>query len=100
MKKRSLVAVTGLLISIATGCGLKVINPNDQNKNEGTLALDVSDGKVGLVATYTCKLVSMGNRFSALGKTEEDARKEVLAKCQGHTLLSFCKAEKITCVKN
>lgn len=100
MKKRSLVAIAGILVLLSSGCGLKVINPNDQNKNEGTLALDVSDGKVGLVATYTCKLESMGNRFSALGKTEEEARKEVLAKCQGRTMLSFCKAENITCVKN
>lgn len=100
MIRRSLVATIGILILLSAGCGMKVINPNDQNKNEGTLALDVSGGKVALVATYTCKLESMGNRFSALGKTEEDARAEVLAKCQGRTLLSFCKAENITCVKN
>lgn len=91
-----------LLIAMVlfSGCGMKVIHPNDQNKDEGTLAVDLVNGQPKLVATYTCKLESMGNRFSALGKTEEEARQEVMAKCQGRTMLSFCKPEKVTCVKN
>jgi len=83
-----------------TGCGLKVINPNDQNKNEGTLALDTSGGGLKLVATYTCKLESLGKRYSGLGKSEEEARKEALAKCRDNAVVSFCKEDKITCVKN
>jgi hypothetical protein len=83
-----------------TACGLKVINPNDQNQNAGTLQLDTSSGSVKFVATYTCKLNSSGKRHSALGKTEEEARKEVLAKCKDHTVVSFCKEENITCEKN
>lgn len=82
------------------GCaGLKVIHPEDE-KNAGTLALDVSEGQFKLVATYTCKLESMGNRFSSVGKSEEEARIDVVAKCQSRTLLSFCKPDKVTCAKN
>lgn len=95
--------VSGLiLISLSwNGCaGIKVINPNDQNKNTGTLALDTKEGQLKLVATYTCKLESMGKRFSSLGKTEDEARSEVVAKCKDATLLSFCKPEKVTCLKN
>lgn len=82
------------------GCGMKVINPNDQNPNEGTLAVDVSGGKLKLVSTYTCKLESVGNRFSAVGKTEAEAKNEVVAKCKDRTLISFCNPEKVTCIKN
>lgn len=89
-----------LLSLLLSACGIKVINPNDQNQNEGTLAVDLSGGKLKLVETYTCKLESVGNRFSAIGKTEEEAKKEVVAKCKDRTLLSFCKEEKVTCIKN
>lgn len=89
-----------VVMSVVSCSGLKVINPNDQNKNAGTLALDLSEGGVKLVATYTCKLESMGNRFSAVGKTEEETRKEVLARCRDNTLISFCDAEKVHCLKN
>lgn len=87
------------LIATAGCAGLKVIDPREPD-NTGTLALDVSEGQPRLVATYTCKMKSMGNRFSAIGKTEEEARKEVLARCQDKTLLSFCEKEKIECFKN
>lgn len=82
-----------------TGCGLKVINPNEPN-NKGTLALDASGGQLKLVNTYTCKLESMGHRFYAVGKTEEEARQEALAKCRDHSVLSFCKIENAKCEKN
>ncbi|MBO9667083.1 MAG: hypothetical protein J7501_09750 [Bdellovibrio sp.] len=77
---------------------MKVVNPEDE-KNKGALAVDYSDG-IKLVATYTCKLDSMGNHFSALGKSEEEASKEVLARCKDRTMINFCKAEKIKCFKN
>ncbi|MNL04165.1 hypothetical protein D3C87_1247280 [compost metagenome] len=96
---KALFAATVFSLFILTGCGLKVIDPSEPN-NEGTLALDVKGGQVSLVETYTCKLKSMGNRFSAIGKTEVEARTEVLAKCKDRTLLSVCKAEEITCAKN
>lgn len=87
--------------SLILGCaGMKVIHPNDKNENEGTLAVDWTGGKMQLVGTFTCKLESMGNRFSAVGKTVEEAQKEVLARCQDRTLLSFCKAENIKCIIN
>lgn len=79
---------------------MKVINPNNQNQNAGTLAVDVSEGQLKLVSTYTCKLESMGNRFSAVGKTEAAAREEVVAKCHDRTLLSFCKPENVKCLQN
>jgi hypothetical protein len=102
MKKELAFILSGSAVLVMlVGCaGIKVINPNDQNKNAGTLALDVSDGSPKLVATYTCKLESMGNRFSAIGKSEEEARQETLAKCRDKTILSFCKPEKTTCMKN
>ena len=97
MKTNTLVfAMTLMLI---TGCGLKVINPNEPN-NKGTLALDVSEGSPKLVATYTCNLESMGNRFSAVGKSEAEARQEVVAKCKDRTLISNCKLDKAKCSKN
>jgi len=83
-----------------SACGLKVINPNNKNPNEGTLALDVDNVGVKVVSTYSCKVESMGNRFWGMGKTEEDARNEVMAKCRDKTMISFCKVENVTCVKN
>lgn len=88
-----------VILTIGTGCGLKVINPNEPN-NKGTMALDMSSGSPKLVATYTCKLQWMGNRFSAVGKTEAEARTEVVAKCQDRTLISNCKADNAKCEKN
>lgn len=101
MKSKFLFLVLSSAMMLIIACaGIKVINPNDQNPNAGTLAVDASGGGLKLVETYTCKLESMGNRFSAVGKTEEEARKEVVARCQDRTLLSFCKTEKVTCLKN
>ena len=100
MKKNIMIMTVSILAVWTSGCGLKVINPNDQNPNKGTLALDVSGGMPSLVATYTCKLDSQGSHFYGLGKTEEEARNDVLGKCQGRTLLSFCDSQKIKCEKN
>lgn len=91
-----------LLIFVTSGCqGLKVVRPDDPvEQNKGTLALDVSGGSMKLVETYTCTLKSMGANFSAVGKTEESARNEVVAKCKDRTVISFCKPENATCSKN
>jgi hypothetical protein len=87
--------------TILVGCaGIKVVNPNDKNQNDGTLALDTSGGNLKLAATYTCKLESMGTRLSAVGKTEEEARKEVIARCHDRSLISVCEPDKIKCQKN
>lgn len=96
---KSFVLLIPFLLAISGCAGLKVIDPREPD-NTGTMALDVSDGRPRLVATYTCKMKSMGHRFSAIGKSEEEARKEVLARCQDKTLLSFCEKEKIECFKN
>ena len=87
------------VLTLGSGCGLKVINPNEPN-NKGTLALDMSSGSPKLVGTYTCQLQWMGNRFSAVGKTEAEARTEVVAKCQDRTLISNCKADNAKCEKS
>ncbi|MFM6928650.1 MAG: hypothetical protein ACKOX6_09305 [Bdellovibrio sp.] len=100
MKKSIMIMTVSTLAVWMGGCGLKVINPNDQNPNKGTMALDISGGSPKLVGTYTCKLSSQGSRFYGLGKTEDEARKDALGKCQGRTLLSFCDEKKITCEKN
>ncbi len=86
---------------LQSGCaGIKVVNPNDQNKNAGTLSLDASGGQLKLVGTYTCKIESLGKRYSAVGKSEGEASKEVVAKCHDGTLLSNCKPENVKCLKN
>jgi len=79
---------------------MKVINPNDQNQNSGTLALDVTGGKMKLVETYSCQLQSAGNKFTAVGKSETETSKEVVAKCRDHTAISFCEPKNVKCVKN
>lgn len=98
MKNGFLIIYAMMMLSSA-GCGLKVVNPEDE-RNKGALAVDYSGGGVKLVATYTCKLDSMGNHFSALGKSEDEASKEVLARCKDRTAISFCEPAKIKCFKN
>lgn len=89
------------IVLLFTGCaGMKVINPNDENKDKGTKMLDLSSGSPKIISTYSCKIESMGHRVTALGKTEKEARTEVMAKCHDRTLLSFCKEDKITCTEN
>lgn len=83
------------------GCaGMKVINPNDQNQEAGTKMVDFSGGSFKIVETYSCKIESMGHKVTAIGKTEKEARVEVLAKCKDRTVISFCKEDQISCVKN
>lgn len=91
----------GVALLTMSGCaGLKVINPNEQNKEEGTRILDWSGGQPKIESTFSCQLKSGGKRFSAIGKTEEEARKEVLARCHDGTVISFCQSTKINCFKN
>jgi hypothetical protein len=93
-----LLAFSGSLLSCA---GMKVVNPNDKNENQGTKALDLSSGKLTVVDTYSCKIVaSNGQRVSAIGKSEEAARKEALAKCRDKTHVSFCDVKNLKCEKN
>ncbi len=90
-----------ILIFLMTGCsGIKVINPNNENKEKGTKMVDFSGGSPKIVSTHTCKIESMGYRLSAIGKTEKEARVEVLAKCHDRTTISFCKEDKIICTEN
>ena len=93
------VLLMGSLLILLQGCaGMKVVHP-DRPSEKGTLAYDHQTGK--LVATYTCTMVgSNGNRVFATGKSEDDARKEAIAKCQDQTVVSFCKHSKISCEKN
>lgn len=98
--KKDILATVFVALFISGCAGLKVIKPQEPNQNAGTLAVDFVDGVVKLVPTYTCKMESMGRQFSAVGKTEEDARKEVVARCRDHTVISFCKPENVQCLKN
>ncbi len=93
--------IFGFLIMISGCAGMKVVHPNDQNNEQGTKALDLSGGSLKIVDTYTCKIVaSNGNRVSAVAKTEEEAKKEALAKCKDQTVISFCQPKNVKCVKN
>lgn len=93
--------LTLMILIFVMGCeGMKVVRPGDQNENQGTLAVDLSGGQLKLVGTYTCRLESQGAKLSAVGKSEPEARKEVLARCHDRTLISFCKEENIRCQKN
>src|ERR1700751_4162651 len=101
MKKNIWVECLSLAVLSGVCCsGVKVVKPQDQNKNAGTLAVDWSGGSPKLVGTYTCNLKSMGNQFSAIGKSEEEARKEVVARCRNTAIITFCKSEEATCLKN
>ncbi len=88
-------------VLLVAGCaGLKVVDPNKPS-NKGTLQLDLSSGSPKLVETYSCTMVGAnGKRVHGLGKSENEAREQTLAKCQEQTLVSFCKVSKISCEKN
>ena len=94
------VLIVILFMAILASCaGMKVVNPEDPaTKNAGTMMFDASSGK--FVSTYTCQMLSGSGRVSAIGKTEEEARNETLAKCKDKTVISVCKPEKVTCSKN
>ena len=88
-----------ILVLVFSGCGLKVIHPNDENKNAGTKAVDWSSGKV--VDTYSCSIVAgNGKRVVSTEKTEKAARDEALAKCKDQTVISVCRPENLKCQKN
>ena len=89
------------IVSLISGCsGLKVVDPNKPN-NKGTLQVDYSDGGIKLVGTHTCTMVGAnGKRIYATSKSEEEARKEAIAKCQDQTVVSFCNVSKMSCEKN
>ena len=89
-----------LFMALLIGCaGMKVVNPEyPATKNAGTMMFDASSGK--FVSTYTCQMMSSAGRVSAIGKTEDEARNETLARCKDRTVISFCKPEKISCSKN
>lgn len=99
MNKFNLLLVTAAIL--ISGCSaLKVVDPN-KPKTEGTLQVDYSGGSLKLVGTYTCTMVGAnGRRVYATGKSEEEARKEALAKCQSETAVSFCNHSKMACEKN
>lgn len=70
--------------------GLKIKNP-EHSQNDGVKAIDWSGGMPKIVDTYSCSIVaSNGQRVSAIGKSESEARKETLAKCRDKTIVSFC----------
>lgn len=93
----ALTLATALLSACA---GMKVVDPN-KPKTQGTLQLDMSSGSPKLVGTHTCTMVAAnGKRVYATGKSEKEARKEAIAKCQDKTTVSFCKVSKISCEKN
>lgn len=98
MKTTDLTKFTVVVLSAyIAACGLKVINPEDE-KNKGTMAVDWSSGQV--VSTYTCKLVGVGKTYRAVGKSEAEASKEVIARCKDGTLISVCNPDKVKCWKN
>ena len=79
---------------------MTVVDPN-KPKNKGALQLDLSGNSPKLVETYTCTIVAAnGKRLYAVGKSEEEARKEVIARCQDQTLISTCNLSKTVCEKN
>lgn len=86
-----------LLFTQANCSGLKVVNPEEEKERE-TKILDLSSGSPKIVGAYTCRLESMGNKFSATGKTEAEAKKEVVARCKDRTAISFCKEESVKCM--
>lgn len=93
----SKIIILSFAVLSTMGCGLKVVK---QNPNEGTMAVDYSGGTPKLVGTYTCTLNAMTGKFSAIGKSEAEARDEVLARCRDKTLISICEAKDTKCVKN
>lgn len=80
--------------------GMKVIDPNAP-KTEGMMQVDYSDGSLKLVATHTCTMVAAnGQRVYGSGKSEDEAQKETISKCQSQSVVSFCNISKISCKKN
>lgn len=98
MKTQNILLIGFLLILLQACSGMKVVHPDRPNE-QGTLIYDQQTGK--LVSSYTCTMVgSNGKRVFATGKSEDEARKEAISKCQDQTVISFCKSAKISCQKN
>ncbi|WP_413587096.1 hypothetical protein [Bdellovibrio sp. HCB274] len=99
--KKACVYLLPMTLLILSGCaGMKVVDPNKPD-NKGTLQVDYSGGTPKLVGTYTCTMVGAnGKRVYAIGKSEDEARQEAIAKCQDQTVISFCKSSRISCEKN
>lgn len=96
---KQFVSVT-LAFALSACAGMKVVNPEEE-QNKGTKQLDFSSGSLKVVDTYTCSMVAgNGKRVSSVGKSEDDARNEAMAKCRDQTLISSCKADNVRCVKN
>ena len=90
--------IISLLVLNFTACaGMKVIHPEDE-KEKGTMAVDWKTGKV--VPTVSCKLAGMGKTYRAIGKTNEEATKEVVARCRDGSLISICEEKNVKCWNN
>ncbi len=103
MKNLITITVLGIFLSLSLGCGMKVVRPDEKDKNKGTKMVDWSGGTPKIVSTYSCSIVVVadGNKkVIAIGKTEEEARKEVLAKCRDQTIVSVCLEKNVKCVPN
>ena len=104
MKNAITIAGFGIFLSLLFGCsGMKVVHPDEKNKNAGTKMVDWSGGTPKIISTYSCSIVAVtadNKKVTAIGKTEAEARKEALAKCKDQILLSFCREENVKCVQN
>jgi hypothetical protein len=103
MKNAITIAILGFFLFLSLGCGMKVVRPDEKDKNAGTKMVDWSGGKPKIVSTYSCSIVVVANnneKVIAIGKTEDEARKEVLAKCRDQTLVSICLEKNVKCVAN
>jgi hypothetical protein len=102
MKNAITITVLGFFLSLSFGCGMKVVHP-EKNKDEGTKMVDWSGGIPKVVSTYSCSIVVVTNdnkKVTAIGKSEDEARKEVLAKCRDQTIISVCLEKNVKCVEN
>lgn len=104
MKNSIVIAGMGILLSLLFGCsGMKVVHSGEENKNANTKMVDWSSGTPKIVSTYSCSIVSVMNnnkKITAIGKSEDEARKEALAKCRDQSLLSVCLEKNVKCVQN
>lgn len=104
MKNAIIITAFGIFLSLFFGCsGMKIVQPDEKNKNEGAKMVDWSSGNPKIVSTYSCSIVAVTNdnkKVTAIGKTEAEARKEVLAKCRDEILLSFCLEKNVKCIQN
>lgn len=103
MKNAITISVLGVFLCLSFSCGMKVIHPDEKDKNAGTKMVDWSSGSPKIVSTYSCSIVTMAKdnkKVIAIGKTEDEARKEVLAKCRDQTIISVCLEKNVKCVQN